>query len=56
MMKLAPGLHSHSTDAAISSARSGDRLVGDGFGHVVLSFGDHVGDHLVSRSCPDRQR
>jgi len=29
----------------VRPADSGDRLVGDGFGHVELTFGDHVCDH-----------
>ena len=47
MMKLAPGLHSHSTAAAISSG-SPSRLMGwlaSACCEVELAGGEHVGDH-----------
>jgi hypothetical protein len=44
--KLAAGLQSQSTAAAISSApQPADPLIGHGLGHIEFALGDHVLDH-----------
>jgi hypothetical protein len=45
----------HRRGDLVGPAESGDRLVGDGLGHVELTIGDHVGDHrCLDRARPDR--